>query len=132
MPMARRKQGSFFNGTWVSDYYAFLTGRATNMNIEALEDTELLLLSYDDMQYLYNKIRAVERFCRLIAESIYITTQKRNTSLLVDTPEERYRDLVEMRPEVVERVPQYLITQYSGIQPESLSRIRKRMLNKRV
>lgn len=117
----------FFEGEWMADYYSFLTHTPSDMYICALEDAELLTLSYDDMQWLYANLNMAEKFGRLIAEHIFIHSYQRNNSLLRDSPEERYLRLIAERPEVLARVPQYLVAGYLGIKPESLSRIRKRI-----
>ena len=57
----------FFSGTWAADYAAFLTRTPATVYLQALEPTELLLLSYDDMQALYQEVPKLERFGRLLA-----------------------------------------------------------------
>lgn len=117
----------FFEGTWVADYFSFLTKRPSEMYIDVIEDADLLLLSYENMQTLYAEIPKIERFGRLIAEQIFIGSHLRTTSFLRESPQERYLRLINERPKVIERIPQYLIASYLGIKPESLSRIRKRI-----
>jgi CRP-like cAMP-binding protein len=63
----------------------------------------------------------------LIAEFIIVGIAQRNRSLLFMSPEERYLDLMKTRPKVIANIPQQYIATYLGIQPESLSRIRKRL-----
>ncbi|HLL93669.1 MAG TPA: hypothetical protein VK404_01735, partial [Spirosoma sp.] len=84
-----------------------------------------------DLQTLYNEQPVFERFGRLVAENVVIGSQRRTASLLFDSPEERYLKLITERPKVVERIPLHHIASYLGIQPESLSRIRKRLANNR-
>ena len=119
----------FFEGGWVSSYASFLTQKPSEMNIQALEETELLVLHFDDLQQLYTEIPKLERFGRLMAERIFLSVSLRSKALLTQSPEENYQKLMQERPKVVERVPQFYIAQYLGIQPESLSRIRKRIAN---
>jgi CRP-like cAMP-binding protein len=68
-----------------------------------------------------------ERAGRLVAEMLFISWQQRVKSLLLDDAERRYQKLVENRPELPQRVPQYLVAKYLGISPETLSRIRKKI-----
>ena len=75
----------------------------------------------------YGADHAIERFGRLMLEEALIGSQRRASRLLTLQPEDRYRRFVETRPEVVRRVPQYLIASYLGLTPESLSRIRRRI-----
>ncbi len=121
----------FFEGSWVGDYQSFLTGQASVQYIDALEDTELLVIRRDDLQALYAENPQFERFGRLLAENVVIGSQRRTASLLFDTPEERYLKLISERPKVVERIPLHHIASYLGIKPESLSRIRKRLADNR-
>ena len=120
----------FFEGQWVADYYSFITQNPSQTNIKALEDTRLLMISYEDLQHLYTKLPKFERLGRLFVERVYVSAHQRNNSFLAESPETRYINLVNERPKVVERVPQYLIASYLGIKPESLSRIRKKIFEK--
>jgi len=116
-----------FGGQWTSDYVSCLTRQPANLSIEALEGTDLLELDYEDLLALYQASHKVERFGRRIAENLFIRLNQRIYSLVNESPEERYRNLIKQRPHVVKRIPQHHIASYLGIRPESLSRIRKRM-----
>ncbi len=117
----------FFENSFVTDYHSFLTQQPAIQNIDAIEDSDLILLSYSDMQDLYEQIPAWERFGRLIAESLFICAQRRSASLLFDSAETRYLNLLEERPAVTGRVPQHIVASYLGITPETLSRIKGRL-----
>jgi CRP/FNR family transcriptional regulator, anaerobic regulatory protein len=121
----------FFEGSWVGDYQSFLTGQPAVQYIDALEDTELLIIARTDLLALYAEQPRFERFGRLLAENVVIGSQRRTASLLFDSPEERYLKLIAERPKVVERIPLHHIASYLGIKPESLSRIRKRLADNR-
>lgn len=117
-----------FEGNYVTEYISFVTRQPTTEFIVAMEDGELLQVRYEDLQATYAKAQVWERFGRLIAEYILTFVSTRNKSLLFKSPEERYLALMKERPKVMERVPQQYIASYLGIQPESLSRIRKRLM----
>lgn len=117
----------FFENGWVADYFSFLTKSPSQMFVQALEDSQLYTLSYEDMKLLYKEVPKIERFGRIMAEQIFISAQHRNKSLLNNSPEERYTELIRNRPKVTENIPLYMIASYLGIKPESLSRIRKRI-----
>lgn len=119
--------GFFQSGTWVSEYVSFLYKGPSQFFIEAMNTTELFLLSYENMQMLYNQGKAFERLGRLIAESLFYAYFKRNMSLLLDTPEERYQAFLKENGSLLELIPLKHIASYVGVEPESLSRIRKRM-----
>jgi len=119
----------FFEGAWYTDFESYITGQPSSENIQALEASELLLLSRKSLLQLFNEIPKFERFGRLIAENAFLGVKARNNAFLNQTPEERYQALQQERPKVVSRVPQHYIASYLGIKPESLSRIRKRMMD---
>jgi CRP-like cAMP-binding protein len=123
----------FFDHEYASDYASFLTRTPGLLNIKALEDTELMELSYENVQMLYERYPIWQKYGRLIAEKLYIQVANRTQELLLRTPEEMYIRLIEAQSPIIARIPQHYIASYLGIQPESLSRIRKRIMEfKRV
>ncbi len=120
-----------FEHEFTSSYNSFLTRQPANNYIQALEDTQLLTLDYEDVQKMYaDPILAykMERFGRLIAEFYLICYDERVTSFVTQSPEERYLKLLENGREILQRIPQHYIATFLGITPVSLSRIRRRML----
>lgn len=118
----------FFENGWYTDYESYLSGRPSRQNIEAIEKTELLLLAKADLDALFTKLPKFERFGRLMAENAYLGTSQTTLDLATLSPEERYLKLIKERPKVMQRVPLKYIASYLAVQPESLSRIRKRLL----
>jgi CRP/FNR family transcriptional regulator, anaerobic regulatory protein len=116
-----------FSGNFLTNYPSFLTRQPSIEYHQALEDAEVLLLSYEKIQMIYNQVPSWEKFGRLIAEFILIRISERNQSMLFLSAEEQYLDLMKTRPKVIANIPQHYIASYLGIQPESLSRIRKRL-----
>ena len=124
----REQTGYFmFEGQWLGDYESFLTRQPAANNVQALEDSEVLCLSYNKMQELYSMGARYERFGRLIAEYVYLVTMNSYKSLLLKTAEERYLELLNTQPQILERLPQHYIASYLGIQAPSLSRIRNKL-----
>lgn len=121
-----------FENEWISSYSSFLTNTPSTIYIEAMKPTQVLALSYDDLHSLYDKFRTAERFGRLIAEYLYTCLEARAYSLLINTPEERYIEALNNNSVLFERVSQRYIASYLGIAPESLSRIRKRLMGKSI
>lgn len=121
----------FFENSWYTDYRSFLSEQPSLLNAQALEPTQLWALSKTDLYELYNQHPKIERFGRIMAENAYLGVHKRNLALRAETPEERYLKLIQERPKVVERISLQYIASYLGIQPESLSRIRKRLFDNR-
>ena len=119
----------FFEHEYAADYASFLNRSPGLLNIKALEDTELMELSYDKVQMLYERFPVWQKFGRLIAESLYIQVAQRTQELLLRTPEEMYIKLLEQKSRIIARIPQQYIASYLGIQPETLSRIKKRIMD---
>ncbi|MEY8761252.1 Crp/Fnr family transcriptional regulator [Chryseobacterium tongliaoense] len=95
--------------------------------IQALEDCEIMQISYDDLQVFYQSIRQGERLGRLIIEQVFIQTLQSLSSFYTDTSEYRYERFVKKHPDLLQRISQYHIASYVGVKPQSLSRIRKRI-----
>ncbi|MGN7823298.1 Crp/Fnr family transcriptional regulator [Chitinophaga sp. 22536] len=117
----------FTEGQWPKAYHSFLTQTASRQWIQALEDSELITISYKQLQYLFANSPAWERFGRIATENLYIASQLRSEMLLLEKPAERYINLVKTHPHLLERVPLYHLASYIGIKQPSLSRIRKRL-----
>lgn len=115
-----------FEGWWIADQFSFLTGEASQYNIDALEDCELLLLSKAAEEQLMERIPKMERYFRMLLQNNLIATQRRLVSSLSHTAEEKYYQLIQSCPTIPQRVPQHMMASYLGITPETLSRIRKR------
>ena len=121
----------FFETSWYTDYDSFLTGKPSDQSVQALEKSELLLLPKPLLYRLYDENPKFERFGRLMAEQAFLGVRQRNNSLLLESPEVRYLNLIQQRPKVIDRVPLHYIASYLGIKPESLSRIRRRLFENR-
>ena len=113
---------------FVCNYESFLPQLPSTKIIQALEDCEILQISYPALQDLYRSVRGGERFGRLVIEQVFVQLLQALASLYTDTPEQRYTKLLNERPALLQRVSQYHIASYVGIKPQSLSRIRKRIL----
>jgi len=118
----------FFAGSWYTDYSSFLTGQPAFENVQALENSQVIQIKKTDLYQLYSAYPVFERVGRIMAENAFLSVHHLNRMLTNDEPQQRYLNLLKQRPEVVERIPQHYIASYLGIQPESLSRIRKRIL----
>lgn len=114
-------------GWVISDLYSFLTGEPATYNIDALEDTEMVLITKSAHEELLQKVPKYETFTRLNITGAYLAMQKRLTSIIGSSLEQRYADFTALYPNIVQRVPQHMIASYIGLTPETLSRIRKRI-----
>jgi len=117
-------------GWLISDLYSFLTGELSPYNIEALEDAELVLISATAHEELLKRVHKYETYTRIQLTGAYIAMQRRLTSIISLSLEERYTYLNSIYPDIVQRVPQHMIASYMGLTPETLSRVRKRLMKK--
>ncbi|MBC7865491.1 MAG: Crp/Fnr family transcriptional regulator [Bacteroidia bacterium] len=120
-----------FENLFVCDYQSFLTQQPSKYFIQAMEDTEMVMIDRETTEYGFGKYHNWEKFGRLIAEYYYILIEKRTESFLFKTAEQRYLEVVESFPDIFERVPLYHIASYLGIKGPSLSRIRRRLVGKK-
>ncbi|MDX2002094.1 MAG: Crp/Fnr family transcriptional regulator [Chitinophagales bacterium] len=121
----------FFENSWYSDYESFLSRQPSLQNIQALETTEVLTVSREQWERMYVEHPRFERFGRLMAERAFLGLRSKTKLLTLASPEERYQQLMAERPLLFERVPLKHIASYLSVKPESLSRIRKRLLEAR-
>lgn len=118
-----------FENDFVSSYKSYVTRTPGTGYIQALEDTELVLISYKSMEQMLNHpllAYKMERFGRLVAEHYICCYEDRISSFILQSPEERYLKMLETDPYIMQRIPQHYVANYLGITPVSLSRIRKR------
>ena len=85
----------------------------------------MLEIPLDAMENLYLKIPKLERFFRKIVERAYVATQNRIRGAVSLSAKEQYTAFQKRYPQLEQRIPQYMVASYLGIQPQSLSRIRK-------
>ena len=117
-------------GWTISDLYSFLTAEPATYNIDALEDSELILISNAAHEELLKVLPKYETWIRLQITGAYIAMQRRLTSIISLSLEERYASFTSQYPDIVQRVPQHMIASYMGLTPETLSRVRRKMSGK--
>ena len=117
-------------GWTISDLYSFLTAEAATYNIDALENTELMLISKPAHEELLKTLPKYETWIRIQITDAYIAMQRRLTSIISLSLEERYAYFTSLYPDIIQRVPQHMIASYMGLTPETLSRVRKKMTSK--
>ncbi|MEO3403983.1 Crp/Fnr family transcriptional regulator [Mucilaginibacter sp. CAU 1740] len=120
----------YFNkeGEFVSNYQSFLPRVPSNTSIQAIEDTVLQVINYADMQRMYSDVKEGERLGRLGIEHVFLNSIQQLKSFYKDSPADRYQEFLRCYPDLAQRIPQYYIASYVGIKPQSLSRIRKRLV----
>lgn len=114
-------------GEFVADYSSFNRKNKSNQNIEAIEDCELLVIDHENLHYIFNNIPNGNHLGRLIIEHRFDVMVNQLLAVYMRNSEQRYQKFVSDYSDLTQRIPQYLIASYVGVQPPSLSRIRKRL-----
>ncbi len=110
---------------FIADYNAFLTGQKSRYQLEALENTEVIILPRKAIEWGYENLVEGEKLGRLIAEYYFTYLDTRIQHLYTLTPLQRYHLMSEIFPNIHDRVPQHMIASYLGITPIHLSRIKR-------
>lgn len=131
-PQSDEEHNLYFiaENTFLTSLKSLLTQTACPYSIEALEDAELLVISYHDLQQLYARSHGWERFGRLLAEQYLTLVQTKSESMLTRTAEERYLELITSHPTLINRVSLGQVASYLGIKGPSLSRIRAQLASR--
>jgi len=109
---------------WIADMYSLISQKPGNLNIDAIEDTEVLLLSRKDQEKLFIDIPKFEHFFRVITENSLVNSRQRLLDNLSLTAQQRYESFCHHYPTLIEKLPQKLIASYIGVTPEFLSKVR--------
>ena len=113
---------------WVTDFTSFNELTPGKINLQAMEETTVILIKKDDLVHLYKQSSRFESFGRLMAEQVAQRATDIAMSLSADKPEARFKNLLATQPDLFLRLPQKYIANFLGILPESLSRIKQRIM----
>ena len=124
--------GIFFNDStahmsniFVVEYDSFLRQSPSSIHIEALEECEIVAISFSDVQFLYNRLKKGERFGRLMAEEAYSYLHAMTIDRQTKSAKQRFEKFTRETPHLLDKVPQYHIATLLGITPQHLSRLKK-------
>ena len=117
-------------GWWIGDMYSYISGKPSNLFIEVLEDAEVVIITKENQQQLYQEIPKLERFFRILAENSLVSHQERLMDNLSLTAEERFEKFCFKYPTLIQKVPQKHIASYIGVTPEFFSKMKARLLKK--
>lgn len=109
---------------WIADQDSLLNNQPSACYIQAIEETELLLLQEKDRISLSKEIPFLETYFRIMMQKSFVAAQRRIGFIFNQTEEERYRHFSKLYPGFVQRVPQYMLASYLGFTPQFLSRLR--------
>jgi len=115
----------YIENYWASDRESALMLTPSRFNIDAWENTELLVARVTDMLDLIEKVPSFGQMTRLMDQRSFIVSQRRLNSTISNTAEKRYEEFADNHPQFIQRFPQHLIASFLGITKETLSRIRK-------
>ena len=117
-------------GWWISDMYSLISQKPGNLFIQVLEDAEIVLLSKENQEILYQEIPKLERFFRILTEHSLVANQERLMDNLSLTAEERFEKFSKKYPSLMQQVPQKQIASFIGVTPEFFSKMKARLLKK--
>lgn len=116
---------------WITDMDSFTNEKPSHLYIEALEDSEVLLISKKDKEFAYENLPKIEKLFRVMTQKTHIVLQRRMIDNLSKTADQRYADFIEKYPLLFQRLTNLQIAAYLGISHEFLSKIRKKISNKK-
>jgi CRP-like cAMP-binding protein len=99
--------------------------------VSCVEDSVLVVSDANMENVTMQKFPKFETICRMLSEELLVKQQINFDEFKTSSPEKRYLNLVQKRPDLIQRIPQYQLASYLGIKPQSLSRLRARILEKK-
>jgi CRP-like cAMP-binding protein len=125
-----RTSNFFTENQWVISMQSFSQRKASNHYMACSTDCLLVVGNREKEEDLYKRFPNLETVSRKVMEQVFAAQQEIMATYSTDSPEQRYLKLLDSRPDLFQKIPQYQIASYIGVKPESLSRIRKRLLKK--
>ncbi len=116
---------------WISDYQSYNSGLPSKYNIDALEDSELLMIEKEKLTALFDAIPNLRSLVQKLDARNYEVSQNRVLSNISETAEEKYDSFVNTCPEIHNRVPLHMVASFLGVARETLSRMRQQYGRKR-
>jgi len=116
---------------WITDIDSFTNERPSQLFIEAIEDSEVLLISKKDKEFAYANLPKIEKLFRIMTQKTHVALQRRMIDNLGKTADQRYTDFIEKYPQLYQRLSNLQIAAYLGISHEFLSKIRNKIASKR-
>ena len=113
---------------WLSDYRSINDQRLSDYYIQAVEKTEVLVLTKHDADALFNDIPAFNSYFRLMMQKAYTASLKKIELMLCESAEDRYVEFTTNFPDFVQQIPQYMLASFLGFTPQFLSGLRAKKL----
>jgi len=115
---------------FIADYANFIQQQPSIYTLQALEETQVLILPRTTIEWGYQNLKEGQKMGRLVAEYYFIYQDNRIKNNYVRTPKQRYDSINEVFPNIHNRAPQHMIASYLGISPIHLSRLKKSDIEK--
>jgi CRP-like cAMP-binding protein len=127
---AEKTNNFFTDEQWVISMNSFSQHAPSTHYLDCCMDSSLVVGNREKEESLYKRFPKFETISRKVMEKVFAAQQEIMASYTTDNPEQRYLKLLKSRPDLFQKIPQYQIASYVGVKPESLSRIRKRLMHK--
>lgn len=114
---------------FITSFESFVTHCISSENIQCLTDCNVLYITKSDYTMLSNESTFWNAFCKQLYEKTITFHRQRINDLLTLTAEKRYLKLIDRQPEIIHNIPIQYVASYIGVKPESLSRIRKKIIS---
>lgn len=116
---------------WITDIDSFTNESASQLYIEALEDSEVLLISKKDKEFAYLNLPKIEKLFRVMTQKTHVALQRRMIDNLSKTAEYRYLEFTQKYPQIIQRLSNIQVAAYLGITNVFLSNIKKKIAEKK-
>ena len=116
---------------WITDIDSFTNQAPSQLFIEALEDSEVLLITKKDKEFAYTNLPEIEKLFRVMTQKTHVALKRRMIDNLSKTADQRYLDFIEKYPQLFQRLSNLQIAAYLGISHEFLSKIRRKISSRK-
>lgn len=120
------------NPCLIGGYASLITNSQAQINQQALTHCTIHVAQYSEIQACYSTFPEIERMARILAENLFVDKEQREIEIATLDAEKRYQIFKQKFPNIEQQIPQYHIASYLGITPTQLSRIRKKLSQKKM
>lgn len=126
------KTTNFYTETESITPHCVVNNQSSEYYLSCVEDSIILISSADMEAEMFRKFPKFESLCRILSEKLLTKKQIDLDKFKISSPEQRYKSLLENRPDLIQRIPQHQLASFLGIKPQSLSRIKSRIIEKEM
>jgi CRP-like cAMP-binding protein len=116
-----------FPNSFMSSYSSYLTRQSSNFILQALTPCRYIYIKHQDLHQIYEQTECGQQLGRILTEQIFLYLSHRENAFMLKSPTQRYLDLFEEQPRLIQEIPQKYLSSYIGITPQALSRIRAKL-----